>query len=150
MGHDYVQNRTCAGTEGILPSLDENDRSCWSFKLLSKACGCSAPNTACSICRDRDTSSFSPNKQIQWAFGSVTSTLPEFPDLVNINDRKFRCEYVDSFLSSVYDADDDFCYWNQLIRGSASGCRGAKTTLRWQLWCGHSGFQAVCPFLVHL
>jgi len=148
LGFDYIKP-TCGTFEKVVLVLDEKEPTCTSARLLAKVCGCAVPETGCSICQAGDSLS-NPFGQYQWAFGTVTTTLPELAETIDFNDRKFRCELADSFLSVVYDNDDDVCYLNQLLRGSACGCSGSNTAkvvaLVWTQRC--SGFLSLVGSLL--
>jgi hypothetical protein len=43
-------------------------------------------------------------------------------------ERKFTCELIDSFFSSLFAADDGFCFYDHLVRGHFCGCHGTSST----------------------
>lgn len=129
LGFDYVEPRCGTFEQGALYA-DKSDGLCSAARTLAKVCGCNARETSCSIC-EAGTSMTNPFGEFQWAFGSLSDSLDSLQGLyetIDTSDRKFTCELGDSYLSSLYDNEDDFCYWNQLIRGTACGCSGSNST----------------------
>lgn len=120
MGFDHIEH-TCGAFEQLAVLVDEKDRTCFSVRTLAKSCGCAVHENACSICQDGTTFS-NPTGEYEWLFGTMS-----FPDM-DFKGRKFRCEFADSFMSVVLDADDSACYWNQLMRGTSCGCSGSINT----------------------
>lgn len=117
-GFDYIEP-TCGTIDRAVVLLDEKDILCRSAQTNAKLCGCtSIPETSCSLCELGDTPA-NPYGQYQWVFGSLSETLQTD---IEVSEGTYSCEAGDSFLSAIYDRDDEFCYFNQLVRGSACGC----------------------------
>lgn len=130
LGFDFLEP-TCGTFDLAVTVTDETDSSCSSARLLAKICGCTVPTTSCSICEAGVSSLSNPLDEYQWAFGSITDSFSLFfTETIDLNDREFRCELADSFISAVYDQSDDFCYYNQLIRGTACGCNGGSNNTK--------------------
>lgn len=133
MGYDYLEP-TCGVFEQAARIGDENDLGCSSARILARVCGCAVPEMACTLCENGDLPH--PFREYLWAFGTVADSFPQFYETVDFRERKFRCEMADTFLSAAYKDGDDFCYFNQLIRGTGCGCEGPiNTKVIALVWC---------------
>lgn len=125
-GYDYLEPR-CGSLDEAAKFNDQSDVACFSARILAKVCGCAMPETSCSMCEAAGDTVSNPHGEYRWTFGNIQESFPEIHESIDI-ERRFRCEMADSFLSAVYDNGNDFCYFNQVIRGTACGCHGSQSS----------------------
>ena len=125
LGFDQLEP-TCGVLDQASAGLSEKDPACPTARVIAKMCGCNVPENACAICEPGKSLS-NPLHEYEWAFGTITDSFPQLVETINLNEREFTCELADSFLSAAYNNRDAFCYFNQLIRGTACGCGGSNS-----------------------
>ena len=131
-------NPTCGTIASLALIVRENSQDCRWARTLAQLCECKprAENT-CTICGGGDTMA-KPFQDVIFAFGPINNMYPEVFRGETSN-RKSTCEVAESSMASLYTQDDDWCYWNQLMRGQVCGCpdNSAITVLVWtQRWSG--------------
>jgi hypothetical protein len=130
LGFDFIEHN-CGILEKAATLVDKTNILCKSGQLISKLCGCATKANACSICGDGHVMT-KPLAEAAWGSGKAQRFLlelvsPEVAAIADI-DRKFTCELIDSFFSSLFEADDGFCFYDRLVRGHFCGCDGISST----------------------
>lgn len=136
IGIDFLGDYTCRAIEDLIRSLHETSQTCTSGRLVSKACGCKpVSDNACSFCGAGNTMN-NPYKEVVFNFGSTGAFFEGLRESIDVAG-KYTCEVSDSAFSYSYSEDDNWCYWNHLMRGDACGCddtRDAKALI-WTQRC---------------
>lgn len=114
--------RTCGVIDNITRALPKESELCATMQLVRKYCGCEpARENSCNLCRG-DADMAKPTNKVIFNYGA-TGDLFDVESIEDIDvGNEYSCALADSAYSALYSENDDWCYWNQLMRGEVCGC----------------------------